>query len=308
MMKKLVYTFLFLTSLINSYGQTLVDDLTMKSGEVCIALNIAEEKWDEYWEATQLIGNQNIGTFTKQTISPMIGIGITNKINFFAELPNISTFASAGQIRGDNGFQDINVGLKYKVFSLNKRQENFNLFVSSNYTLPVTNYAADYLPFSIGLGAQTLTMRAILMAGAFNEKIFLRGSVGYTHVGTTEIERSYYYADGSYYSTIMDVPSRYVYDVNIGSRLFNKSIHLEAGLNNQTSIGGDDIRRHLAGQPTNKMDMTNLTGRVRIFPLPSSSIILGYTYTFNGRNVGKAVGYNLTFTHQFSTKKSKSII
>jgi hypothetical protein len=282
----------------------------MNKGEICLALNISEDKWDHYWEGTLYFHNQNIGTFTRQVISPMIGFGITKDLNLFAELPYVSTFASGGQMNGDQGIQDFNIGLKYHLVDLNSPSINFRGLLSANYTHPASNYLSDYLPFSLGLGAQSMSLRTILFASALEERIFARGNFSYSHVGNTEIERFFYYADGAYYSNIMDVPSRYGYEVTLGSRLFNKKLHLEAGIANQTSLTGDDIRRYNAPQPTNKMDMTNLNARIRIFPVPSSSIILGYTQVINGRNVGKSTIYSLMLTHQFGlfkTKKESSI-
>ncbi len=288
-------------------AQSLTDDLLMKKGDICLALTVSEDKWDKYWEGSFLLQNPNIGTLTRQMVVPMMGLGFTNTLNFFAELPHVQTFASEGTMRGVAGIQDFNFGLKYQILKTDFNPASLRLFLSANYSLPASNYLSDYLPFSIGLGARTASLRTILFMNSWNEKIFIRGMASYSHVGTTDAERTYYYADGqSYYTPTMDVPSRYGYEVMAGSRLLKKKLHLEAGILNQTSLTGDDIRRWMGPQPTNKMDFTNVAARIRIFPVRSSSIIAGYSKTLKGRNVGESSAFTLAFTHVFNVHKSDS--
>jgi hypothetical protein len=176
MFKNFIYGFILIFIPIFSKTQTLTDDLKMKKGEICLALNISEDKWEHYWEGTLYFHNQNIGTFTRQMISPMIGYGITKDLNIFAELPYVSTFASGGQMLGVQGTQDINIGLKYEIIDLTSKPINFKGLVSANYTRPASNYLSDYLPFSLGLGAQSVSLRTILFSSALEEKIFARGN------------------------------------------------------------------------------------------------------------------------------------
>lgn len=87
-------------------AQNLHDDLKMKKGEFCIALNLSQGSWSRYWEGSTLIENKNIGTFIRKLVNPMIGIGISDKLNLFADIPYVMTEASDGQMRGVNGIQD----------------------------------------------------------------------------------------------------------------------------------------------------------------------------------------------------------
>lgn len=296
-----------LINFVSLRSQSLTDDLLMKKGDICLALTVSEDKWNKYWEGTQHISNPNIGTLTRQTVTPMLGLGITNIFNFFAELPHVKTFASGGDMRGNAGIQDFNFGVKYQLLKKEFDALTLRLFLSANYSLPASNYLSDYLPFSIGLGAQTASLRTIIFLNAWNEKLFFRGMASYSYVGTTKAERTYYYADGqSYYTPTMDVPSRYGYEVVGGSRLLDKKLHLEAGILNQTSLTGDDIRRWMAPQATNKMDFTSFAGRVRIFPVSSSSIIFSYSKTLSGRNVGDSSVYALAFTHVLNVAKKQN--
>ncbi|HMP29523.1 MAG TPA: transporter, partial [Saprospiraceae bacterium] len=188
MFKNIVCTLAIIIIPIHLLAQSLNDDLKMKKGEICLALNVSEDKWDQYWEGTFLFHNQNIGTFTRSTISPFVGIGLTNNLNLFAELPYMSTHASGGQMRGVAGIQDFNLGLKYSVIHLQSSSNALKALISANYTRPASNYLSDYLPFSLGLGAQTLSFRTIVFASLKEEKVFIRGNFSYSHVGTTEIE------------------------------------------------------------------------------------------------------------------------
>lgn len=305
-MKRLVLYVLLLINIVSLRSQSLTDDLLMKKGDICLALTVSEDKWNKYWEGTNLISNLNIGTLTRQSVAPMLGLGFTNTFNLFAELPYVQTFASGGSMRGASGIQDFNFGIKYQVLKTDFNPASLRLFLSANYSLPASNYLSDYLPFSIGLGAHTASLRTILFLNSWNEKIFFRGMASYSHVGTTKAERTYYYADGkSYYTPVMDVPSRYGFEVLIGSRLFHKKLHLEGGMINQTSLTGDDIRRYLAPQATNRMDFTNIVGRVRVFPVSSSSIIFSYSKTMSGRNVGESSAFALAFTHVLNVSKKQ---
>jgi hypothetical protein len=105
----------------------------------------------------------------------------------------------------------------------------------------------------------------------------------------------------------MDVPSASNAEIALGGWLFNRALQLEAGYVAQTSFSGDDIRRQNAGQPTNKMDMATINGRLRYFPsvLKGMSIILGYTDVVSGRNVGKSTIISGGLTYQFMLKKAQ---
>ena len=295
---------MFILSLIASIdcmGQNLNDDLKMKKGEFCIALNLSQGNWTQYWEANTLIQNQNIGTFSRRVINPMIGIGITDRLNLFADLPYIATEASSGQMRGVSGIQDFTLGLKYNLLQSNFEKFKIALFVSGIYSIPVSNYLSDYQPFSLGLGAQTFTIQPILFFATLDEKFLIRANFNYSQVGYTKAERTFYLSNNeAYYTDLMDVPSRMGYDLSIGSRLMQKSLHLEVFLANQTSLTGDDILRWQMPQPTNKMDMTNVGARFRYFPVRSTSVMFNLMQTIKGRNVGKSTTFLVGFTHVFN--------
>lgn len=306
-----IYYFLFLVFLIGTVNllkaQTPSDALMMEKNELCIALLYQHDTWDEYWEGSLLRENKNIGVLTRNTILPMMAYGITNKFNIIAALPYVTTEASGGQMVGASGLQDFGIFAKYAPYEIKKESGSLSTFVTGGFSLPVSSYLADYMPFSLGLGTQEFSIRGI---AKYEHKsgIYLRGSYAYLHRTTTEAERDYYYADGSFYTTTMDVPSASNAEIALGGWLFKKSLQLEAGYVTQTSFSGDDIRRQNAGQPTNKMDMVTINGRLRYFPsvLKGMSIMVGYTDVVSGRNVGKSTIISGGLTYQFMLKKPQS--
>lgn len=302
----LLFAFIFgSTSLLKA--QTPSDALMMEKNEMCIALIYQQDTWDEYWEGSLLRDNKNIGVLTRNTVMPMVAYGITSKFNIIAALPYVTTEASGGQMVGASGLQDFGIFAKYSPFELKKESGSLATFITGGFSLPASSYLSDYLPFSLGLGTQEFSIRGI---AKYEHKsgIYLRGSYAYLHRTTTEAERDYYYADGSFYTTTMDVPSASNAELALGGWLFSRSLQLEAGYVTQTSFSGDDIRSQNAGQPTNKMDMATINGRLRYFPslLKGMSIMIGYTDVVSGRNVGKSTIISGGLTYQFMLKKAKS--
>ncbi len=288
-------------------SQTPSDALMMDKHELCIALIYQKDTWDQYWEGTLLRDNQNIGVLTRNTIMPMLAYGITKRLNVIAALPYVSTEASRGQMVGASGLQDFGIFAKYKAFDIKKSNFDYSGFVTGGFSLPASSYLSDYMPFSLGLGTQEFSIRGI--AKVEHEKgIYFRGSFAYLHRTTTEAERDFYYADGAYYTTTMDVPSATNLELALGAWLFDKKIQLEASYMNLPSLSGDDIRRQNAPQPTNKMDVALFNGRVRFFPsfVNGLSILGGFSTVTSGRNVGQSTIISGGLTYQFMLKKVQS--
>ena len=125
----------------------------MPKGEICIALQYDQVTWDRYWEGSTIRVNQNIGTFTKQMGMPMIVGGITDKVNVILNLPYVKTAASAGQLTGVQGIQDLGISVKALFLEKNIGKGKLTGFSNLSYSTPATNYLSDYMPFSLGFGA-----------------------------------------------------------------------------------------------------------------------------------------------------------
>lgn len=142
-------------------AQTDLDALMMNKNKLCAGFMYVHNSWDEYWEGTFKRDNQNLGTVTTQMISVMGAYGITNKVNLIFSLPNVKTKASAGTFSGLDGIQDLSLFGKWQAAKWKAGKGYITLFGVAGISFPVSNYTADYLPFSIGLESKTLSLRVI---------------------------------------------------------------------------------------------------------------------------------------------------
>lgn len=283
-----------------SISQTPIDGLMMPKGEICIAVVYEDANWDHYWEGTNLRTNGNIGTLNRKMLMPMIVGGITDKINVIVSLPYVKTSATGGQMTGVEGIQDFGISLKAQV--VDKQFEKGKLMVFSNlsFSTPASNYLSDYMPFSLGFGANELGLRAI---GQYelNKGPYVRASFAYLHRGTTEAERDYYYQEGSFYTSTMDVPDALNAQVALGSWFLDKKLRVEATLTMLRCASGDDIRAYNAPQPTNKVDFDQVGAFAQYYFKKNGGlgVLAYYNHMYSGRNMGQFSGYGLGITYQF---------
>jgi hypothetical protein len=297
-------TVLSLGALSPLVAQTPSDAIMMKKNEICFAFMYDQGKWDQYWEGTTLITNENIGTFTRSTYAVMVAYGITDKLNVLLTTPYVKTKSSGGQLAGVQGFQDINIGVKYEVIKKDFGKHRVSSLAVAQFGTPMTNYLSDYMPYSLGLGTQELTGRVIGQY-EFNKMIYVRASAAYLWRGQTEVERPYYYANGSYYTTFMDVPNAVNYQAIVGGWALKHSLRVEATYVVLNSVSGDDIRTWNMGQPTNKMESTQAGFFAQYFfkdikPLKGFSLMAAYSQVLEGRNVGKSTNVSGGVTYQFT--------
>ncbi|MFD2203932.1 transporter [Shivajiella indica] len=290
----------FLSYVPNAHAQLPWDEIMMKKGEFCFAGVYENNSWNKYWEGTYLRENANIGTFTRQMFMPMLAMGLGQKINLITSLPYISTKASGGTQAGQSGIQDLSVSLK--VDWLQKQLGKGRLLFLSNvhFNTPVGNYLSDYMPFSIGVGAPELGIRGIGGYKMDNGLVF-RASMAYIWRGQTEIERDYYYQDGSVYSSFMNVPNALNIHGAIGYWAFENRLRLEATYMTFNCLSGDDIRSYNRPQPTNKMEVSQVGAWAQYYIKADRGLgaIAYVNQTINGRNMGKATTIGVGLTYQF---------
>lgn len=289
-------------SFINIYAQTPSDALMMKNKELCIAAVFNHDNWDQYWEGNLLRTNGNIGQFKKNAYNGMFGYGISDRLNAFVNLPYIHTSSTGGQMKGVNGIQDLSLALKYRFFTKTQGNEKLKLSVygTGGFSMPLSSYLSDYLPFALGLGTLEFTGR-IIPEVRFKDNLYFRSSIAYSHRATTKAERNYYYNEQGYYTNIMDVPDVFSFDIAFGTFLFEHNFQVECTFSSQTSLSGDDIRRQNNPQPTNKMDVGSISAYLRYFPsfTRGFSVFTSYNHVLIGRNVGQSRIYSAGFTYQF---------
>jgi len=284
-----------------SIAQTPLDGLMMPKGEICLAIVYENTTWDRYWEGSTIRVNQNIGTFTRQMGASMLVGGITDKVNVILSLPYVKTEASAGQMAGVQGIQDL--GLSVKALFLEKPIGKGKLtgFSNLSFSTPASNYLSDYMPFSLGFGANELGIRAI---GKYelDKGPYFRASYSYLHRGVTEAEREFYYSgEDAYYTAKMDVPNAFLGQVTVGSWMFNHKLRVEASLTSIRSTSGDDIRTYCMPLPTNKVGFDRVEGFAQYYFKTNGGfgLIASYQKVISGRNMGQFSGYGLGITYQF---------
>lgn len=231
----------------------------------------------------------------------MIVGGITDKVNVLLSLPYVKTAASAGQLTGVQGIQDLGISVKALFLEKSIGKGKLTGFSNLSYSTPASNYLADYMPFSLGFGAKELGIRAI---GKYElgKGPYVRASYAYLNRGTTHAERQFYYANGSVYTSTMDVPDALQGQLSLGSWLFNYRLRVEASLTTIRSTSGDDIRTYCMPLPTNKVDFDRVEGFAQYYFKSNGrgfGLIASYHQAISGRNMGQFSGYGLGITYQF---------
>lgn len=301
-MKKLLLVVLILYPLVGAlHAQTASDAVMMKQRESCFALIYDQGSWDHYWEGDYLRTNGNVGTFSRRMVTPMIAIGLHDKLNLIVGVPHIKTESkepNGGYLNGVSGMQDLSVSLKAQVFEQEIGTSKVTALTNIGFSTPITNYLSDYMPYSLGFGASEFSLRAI---GRFKMNNGLYAQVGVAHLwrGQTEIERDYYYNNGSYYSNRMDVPNAWNLNGAIGIWLFDNSLKLEANYLSLNSTSGDDIRKYNAAQPTNKVEFGQVGFVTQYYFIKGFGVLAYYTKTMSGRNMGEFSNFGLGLTYQF---------
>ena len=282
-------------------AQTPLDGLMMPKGDICVAVVYEDANWEKYWEGTYLRTNQNVGTFNRKMVMPMIVGGITDKINVIVSLPYVKTTASGGQMAGVDGLQDFSISLKAQLVDYTLGKGKLKVFSNLSFSTPASNYLADYLPFSLGFGANELGLRAIGLY-ELDKGPYFRISGAYLHRGATQAERDFYYEDDAFYTSTMDVPDALHAQASLGSWFFQKKLRVEASLTSLRCASGDDIRTYNSPQPTNKVDFDRVEGFAQYYfnNVKGLGVLAYYNHMFSGRNMGQFSGYGLGLTYQFN--------
>src|SRR5574338_1092802 len=148
---------LFVMMSLASYAQTDIDGIMMEKNALCIGPMFGYSSWKNYWEGTLKRENLNMGTVSTQMYSVMGNYGITNKWNVLFGLPYVKTKASAGQLNGQEGLQDLSLWVKWKGYSRKIASGRLSLFAIGGFSFPVSGYTGDFLPMSIGLESKNLS-------------------------------------------------------------------------------------------------------------------------------------------------------
>jgi hypothetical protein len=268
-------------------AQTEKDALFMGKGELCTGPMYAFNSWKQYWEGTRKRENLNLGTVSTQSISLMGMYGIKKNAAVFYNLPYVSTRSSAGQWKGQQGFQDLSIWLKYKPVTWQAGKGKLSLIGLLGASTPLSNYSVDMLPYSIGLGSTNLSGR--LMVDYIINRWYATASAGYVWRSNVTLDRTAYYTTEMHYTSEVQMPNVTDWNLRMGYR--TSSLVVEAVLDNWTTEGGFDIARNNMPFISNRMNATRLgvhfkKEKLMLEPL---TLFAGGNYTLAGRNMGQSI-------------------
>lgn len=284
-------------------AQTPTDAILMKQRESCFGLIYDHGNFDHYWEGGNLRENGTIATVTRTTVLPMIAIGLHDRVNLIVATPYVKTESSepnGGKFAGAKGFQDLGLSLKGLVINRQLGKGQLSVLATLGYSTPMTNYLSDYMPYSIGFGANEFNMRGITEYKLSNG-LYARATLAHLWRGQTKAERDYYYNNGSYYTPWMDVPNAWNYGAVVGAWLLDNSLRLELSYNALISTSGDDIRRYNAPQPTNKVEFgqAGFSAQYYFKQVKGLGALAYYNQILSGRNAPQLGNLAVGITYQF---------
>jgi len=295
----------FIMMSITSAAQTDIDGIMMEKNALCIGPMFGYSSWKNYWEGTLKRENLNLGTVSTQMYSVMGNYGITKKLNVLFGLPYVKTKASAGQLNGQEGVQDLSLWVKWKPMTAKLASGRLSYILIGGFSCPVSDYTADFLPMSIGLESKNLSMRAMLdyQRGSW----FATVSGTYVRRSNIKLDRNSYYTTEMHYTNEVKMPDAVAANIRAGWR--DKGLIAEAVFDGWNTLGGFDITRNNMPFPSNNMDMKRIGFNFK-YDMPfyrQLSLTGNVMTTISGRNVGQATGFNAGIFYVIDfTKKKKT--
>lgn len=302
-MKKILFILIiFLTT--KAFAQTEMDGLLMEKNLFCVGATYGKTNWKNYWEGTFKRENLNLGKVSNSTTMINGNYGITNKLNAIFTLPYIKTKASAGQLAGQKGIQDLSLYLKWVGYSKQFKKSILKGILFGGVSSPLSNYTPDLLPFSIGLLSKTASVRA--MVDFQQNNWFGTASGAYIYRGNVKLDRNTYYTTELHYSNMVEIPN--ATNINIRGGYRSEVWIIEAIANKWITNGGFDISKNNIPFVSNKMNATTIGLHVKY----ETTFVDGLSFvgdgmtTVAGRNVGQTSGFTVgAFYIMDFTKKKK---
>lgn len=284
-----------------SYAQSEADAIMMNKKQFCHGFNYEQAAWDHYWEGTYKRNNENLGTVTTQSLAYMGAYGITDKLNLTLTVPYIWTKASAGTLHPLNGLQDGSLFIKWIPVTRKFGDHTIRLFALGGISTPLSDYAVDFLPMSIGLGSTNLTAKG--MVDYSWKRFTVTGSAAFTWRSNVTLDKDAYYDTRAHLTNEVKMPHATQYQLRTGYR--GKYLIAEALLTNRTTLGGFDITRNNMPFPSNRFNstMVGLHLKYTLKGFTNLSLLGGGNYTVAGRNVGQTKAFNLGIFYAFYAGK-----
>ncbi|HQY12621.1 MAG TPA: hypothetical protein PK133_10430 [Ferruginibacter sp.] len=304
MSRKLLLLLLFIsgTFLQRSFAQTDIDGLMMQKNFFCVGPTAGYSSFKNYWEGTLKRDNLNMGRVSATNFMIMGNYGITNRLNVLFGLPYIKTKASAGQMAGQKGLQDLSLWVKWVGYEKHIAKGDLQAIIIGGYSTPVSNYSPDILPLSIGLHSRAATIR--LMADYQRGHWFGTASYSYVARNNVKLDRYTYYTTEMHYSNEVRMPDASQWNFRAGYR--SEVLIAELVFNKWTTLGGFDIPRNGMPFVSNKMNATSIGINAKYeTPLNGLSIVANGSTTLAGRNVGQSTGFNAGIFYIFDLSRKK---
>jgi hypothetical protein len=287
-------------------AQTDLDAIVMEKNAFCVGAMYGHSSWKDYWEGSSKRDNQNLGTVSTQMMGLMGNYGISPKLNLLFSVPYIKTKASAGQLKGQKGLQDVSLFAKWRPLNKKIGEARLAVFGIAGASVPLSNYLADYQPLAIGMRSKTLSAR-LMVDYYYQYKWFATASATYVYRSNITIDRTAYFTDRLILSNEVEMPNATTFNIRAGYR--TQWLIAEAVLNNWTTQGGFDITRNNMPFPSNRMKATSLGVNCKyvLKKVPQLSLNGSISQVLNGRNVGQSLAVNgaVFYVFDFSKKEKK---
>jgi hypothetical protein len=289
-MKKILIYCLFWATLSN-YAQTENDGIMMDKKQLCSGLVYQYSSFDQYWEGTYKRENLNIGSVSTKNIAFMGNYGITDRWNAILTIPYIKTNATAGTLLGQKGFQDISLSIKYLAFDKTYKTLGYSAYLVGGFSVPMTDYVADFLPLSIGMQSKTASLR--IMGDIQKGDFYTTFSGTYVKRDNIKIDRNAYFTDEYHYTNEVFMPDLITFNFRLGYRTprLIADVFYDSMV---TQKGGFDITKNNMPFPSNTMNMSKIGvyAKYTLKQISNLSLIGGYSYVVDGRNVGQSAAIN----------------
>jgi hypothetical protein len=300
---KRIFTILTIIITIHSMAQTDMDGIMMDKKYFCVGAAYGKNIWKNYWEGTLKRDNLNLGIVSSSSVTIMGNYGITSKLNAIFVIPYIKTNASAGQLKGQQGIQDLSTFVKWVAYEKKNKKATLKGIVIAGVSTPLTNYTPDLMPLSIGMKSKTANIRG--MVDYQNNNWFGTLSGTYSYRGNVKLDRNTYYTTRLYYTDIVEMPNASNINVRVGYR--DATWIIEAIANRWITNGGFDITRNNMPFVSNKMNATTLGLHVRYNTkfLKNLLFVGDAITTIDGRNTGQTSGYSVGAFYAMNLNKKR---
>jgi len=304
LLQKIIICNLLLFCFTQAKAQTDIDGLMMEKNFFCVGPTAGYSSWKNYWEGTLKRDNLNMGRVSTTNFMLMGNYGVTKRLNLLFGLPYVKTKASAGNMAGQKGFQDLSLMVKWVPYQKHIYKGDLQTFLIAGYSTPVSNYTADFLPLSIGLHSKNAIMRG--MIDYQRNHLFATASYTYIARSNVTIDRYTYYTTEMHYSNEVKMPDASQWNFRAGYR--SDVLIAEAVFNKWITLGGFDIPRNGMPFVSNKMNATSIGLNLKYeTPVDGLSVVANGSTTIAGRNVGQSSGFNAGVFYIFDfTKKKKA--